>query len=128
MKLINYCEKCHTLNEQDCCQYCGRINLRNPYENDYCFLIEVNSIFGRMFIGILEYESIPYSAMPSGNGILSIFALKLENYKIYVTYEFFSRAKELLNEILINSEKEEESKELKKNLDKLFASESSEKK
>lgn len=127
MNLNYYCENCHTLNVQDCCLLCGKINLRNPDKNDYCFLIEADSMFGEMFIGILEDENIPYSAMPSGNGIRSIFALKLENYKIYVTYEFIYRAKELLNEILINSE-EEEIKDLKKNLDRLFASQNSEKK
>lgn len=122
-----YCEKCHTLNEQNCCQSCSKINLRNPDKNDFCFLIEVDSMFGEMFVGILKDENITYSAMPSGNGMRSVFALKLENYKIYVVYELFDRAKELLNELFINLE-DAETKDLKKNLDKLFASQRSEKK
>jgi len=126
-ELFYYCEKCHTLNEQDCCQSCGKNNLRNPDKNDYCFLTEVDSMFGEMLNGILEYENIPYSSLPSGNGIRSSLGLKLENYKIFVAYDFFDRAEEILNEILINIE-EAESRDLKKNLDKLFASQRSEKK
>jgi len=109
------------INEQDYCQTCGKKNLRNPDNNVYCFLSEVESMFGEMFEGILKEEKIPYLSMPSGNGVRSCFALKLENKRIFVSYEFFYKAKELLNEILFNFE-EEQNSDLKKNINKLFTS------
>ena len=125
--MLYYCEKCHAINDQDYCQSCGKKNLRNPDKGDHCFLIEVNSMFGEMFIGILEEENIRYVAMPSGNGVRSNSALKLENLKIFVVYEFLNRAKELLNEILSNFE-EAENGNLKNNIDRLFVPQRSEKK
>jgi len=125
--MLYYCENCHLLNERDYCQSCRKKNLRTPDKNDYCFLVEVDSMFGGMFLGILEEENVSYSYMPSGNGVRSFFGLKLENLKIFITYEFFEKAKELLNGILINFE-ENQGKDLKENIDKLFVSPRSEKK
>lgn len=125
--MLYYCEKCHVLNEHDCCRSCGKKSLRNPGKGDYCFLIEADSMFGEMFIGILDDESISYTAIPSGNGVRSQFALKLENLKIYVDYEFFDRAKDLLDNILTNIE-ETQSKELKQNINMLFVPHRTEKK
>ena len=125
--MLYYCENCHALCEQNYCMFCGKKDLRNPNKCDYCFLTEVDSMFGKMFTGILEGESIPYSAMPSGNGVRSYFALNLENLKIFVVYEFFYRAKELLGEIFADFE-EEERKNLVENIDKLFVPHRSEKK
>ena len=124
--MLYYCEKCHLINEQDFCQTCGNKKLRKPENNDYCFLIEVNSMFGEMYERILKEEDIPYTAMPSGNGVRSYFALNLENHVIYVPYGFFNKAKELLNDILMNVD-EEQNSDLKNNLDKLFTSHRSEK-
>jgi hypothetical protein len=125
--MLYYCENCHILNEHDYCKNCGKKKLRNPENNDYCFLIEVNSMFGEAFGGLLKGKNIPYSAMPSGNWLRTYFALKLENLKIFVPYEFFDKAKELLNEILANYEEEQKSN-LKIHIDKLFISPHSEKK
>lgn len=125
--MLYYCESCHMLSEQDCCKSCGKKNLRNPNRTDFCFLTEVNSMFGEMFKRILEEEKIPYSDIPSGSGVRSYFGQKLENLKIFITYEFFYIAKELLNEILVDIE-QEQSSELKKNIGMLFASLRNEKK
>ena len=84
-------------------------------------------MFGEAFGGLLKGKNIPYSAMPSGNWLRTYFALKLENLKIFVPYEFFDKAKELLNEILANYEEEQKSN-LKIHIDKLFISPHSEKK
>jgi hypothetical protein len=122
----HYCENCHLLNEQDYCQSCGKKNLKKPSKTDYCFLIEVDSMFGEMFKGILENENIPYVDFPSGNGVRSQFALKLENLKIFIAYEFFNDAKELLNNIPANFE-EAQSRDLKNNINRLFVQNRAEK-
>ena len=119
--MLYYCENCHVLSEQDCCKFCRKEELRNPKSNDYCFLVEVDSTFGEILKGVLEEENIPYTDIPSGNGVRSRFALKLENLKIFIVYEFFEKAKEILDGIFINFE-ENKSAELKKNIDKLFVS------
>lgn len=122
-----YCEKCLLVSEQDSCQSCGKRNLRNPTDKDFCFITEVDSMFGEMLKGILEDMNIPYSDIPSGNGVRSYFALKLENLKIFVPYEFYSKVKELLYQ-MYSDIAQENSRELKVNIDKLFATSRSEKK
>ena len=117
--MLYYCEKCCVLNEQSECVRCGKKNLRNPEKGDYCFLTEIDSMFGEMFKGILEEENILYAASPSGYGIRAAFALGPRNLRIFVGYEFFDRAKELFDENFIFSE-ETENGNLRENLDKLF--------
>ncbi|MCL2675609.1 MAG: hypothetical protein FWE84_03345 [Firmicutes bacterium] len=115
------------LNEQDSCRFCRKKGLRNPEKNDYCFLVEVDLMFGEMFKGVLEEENIPYSDIPVGNGVRSYFGLRLENLKIFVVYEFFEKAKEILTGILMSFE-ENQNRNIKKNIDKLFVLPRSEKK
>lgn len=126
-KKLYYCEKCNMLNKQNYCLICGKRNLRNPENNDFCFLVELKSMIGEMFGGILKVENIPFSAIPYGNGARVYSALKLENLKIFVPYEFFNKAKELLDEIS-NNYQEEQKSDLIKNIDKLFVSSRNEKK
>lgn len=104
--MLYYCENCRILNEQDYCQSCGKENLRNPNKNDFCFLVEVDSMFGEILKGVFKEENIPCVGIPSGNGVRSLFALKLENLKLFVPYEFFDRAKEYLDETHENFEEE----------------------
>lgn len=125
--MLCYCENCHVVNEQDYCNTCGKKSLRSPDNSDFCFLVEINSMFGEMFKGVLEDESITCAAIPSGNGVRSQFALSLENLRLYVAYGNLDRAKELLDDIL-NNFNEAQSFDIKKNLDKLFVSQRAEKK
>ena len=117
--MFYYCENCNTLNEQDYCKFCGKEFLRKPERNDYCLLIETGFMFAEMFKGVLDEENIPYTDCPSGNGVRSQFALRLENVKIFVPYEFYFIAKELLNEILKNIE-ESQNRDFFENIDLLF--------
>lgn len=125
--MLFFCEKCNLLNEQNFCRLCGKDNLRNIQNSDYCYLFEAGQLFGEMFLGILEDEGIPYSSLPSGNGARSQFALRLENLKIFVVYEFYDKAKALLNDILTSYDKANRI-ELEKNINKLFVTNRNEKK
>lgn len=124
---MQYCEKCHTLIPQPYCGACGNKLLRAPNSDDYCFLIEADNLFGEMFKGILEDESIPYVDTPAGNGVRSRFALRLDRLKIYVPYAFYDRADEILKDIFSSIENAQK-EELEKNIDKLFLSPRNEKK
>lgn len=117
-KMPYYCEKCYTVNGYDYCQTCGKKSLRSAQNEDFCFLVEMCTMYGELFCGVLKEENIPHSTIPWGNGAWSHFGLKLENYRIFVPYKFFDRAKELLNEVFARPE--EENNYLKENLDKLF--------
>ena len=125
--MSHYCEKCHMLSEQDCCAVCGNKRLRTPERGDYCFFTEQNSRFCGMLGGMFQTEQIPYLSTPSGNGVRSKFALRLENQKIFVPYESFNEAAELLDNFFRNGE-EAQINTLKNNIDKLFVASRSEKK
>ena len=125
--MFYYCENCNALSERDDCQFCGRKKLRQPEKKDYCFLVEADFMFGAMFEGMLDDKSIPYVDCPVGNGVRSQFALKLDKLQIFVPYEFFIEAKELLYEIFANME-ESLRRDFLENIDRLFVSPRNEKK
>ena len=91
-----YCEKCHLLSETEFCGYCSNTKLRDVRADDYCFLIECEDVFGKMFEEVLQNEGIPCAMEPVGNGVRSHLGLSLGRYKIFVPYHFHSRAQELL--------------------------------
>lgn len=122
-----YCEKCKLICEEEFCDSCGNKKLRPPENNDFCFLIEIDSMFGAMFENILKEERIPCADIPVGNGVRSCFALKLENHRLYVPFEFLSKARQLINELL-DTFNETQNRDLIKNVDKLYIVIRSEKK
>lgn len=94
---MNYCESCKYLFESSTCPECGSRNLRPVEDNDYCFLIECSSTYGKMLAEILENEKIPCTMIPSGNGTRSALGLNLENLQLFVPYQFYDRASDLHN-------------------------------
>ncbi len=121
-----YCEKCYAVSESDRCQYCGKKSLQEAQPGNYCLLIEADDMFAEMFMGILQSEDILHRSMPSGDGVRSRFALGLGKQKIFVPYELFDSAKELLDELFENAQREIKS-QLADNIGKLFASPRTEK-
>ena len=55
---MNYCESCKYLCESSSCPECGSRELRPVEDNDYCFLVECSSTFGKMLAEILENNGI----------------------------------------------------------------------
>lgn len=90
-----FCENCNVLCGDESCPQCGRRKLRSPSEMDYCLFTEVSSMFGEMFGGILDDEGIEHVDIPSGRGVWTVFAIKLENLKMFVRYKDIDKAKEL---------------------------------
>ncbi len=43
-----YCEKCHSLIEGKKCPACGPKKVREPLDDDLCFLVEKEMIWGEM--------------------------------------------------------------------------------
>lgn len=52
-----------------------------------------------MLTDFLYEADIPCVSVPCGNGIRSLFALKLENCKIYVPFEFLDKAVNMLAQV-----------------------------
>lgn len=124
--MIFYCENCLLLNQQDYCKSCGKRNLRNPDDRDFCLLTEVAPMFGLMFKRVLESENIPFHEIYIRD-IRGKSTFKLENLKIFVPYQYFDKATQLLAEI-IEEKRSRERQNLVENVDKLFVSKKSDKK
>ncbi|MBQ9805655.1 MAG: hypothetical protein IJW49_04010 [Clostridia bacterium] len=107
-----YCEKCHLLSETDACDYCFDEKLREVKDGDYCFLIECEEVFGKMFEEMLQKQGIACAMEPVGNGVRSQLGLSLGNYKIFVPYQFYSQACDMLEFFQDNSSSTDHLKEI----------------
>lgn len=94
---MNYCDKCNCISNLTCCPFCGNDAVRKAENNDFCFLTQTDAMSGKMTEDIFKQENIPCALTPSGNGIRTAFGMKLENFKIYVPFEYYDRACEILN-------------------------------
>ena len=91
-----YCEKCSLLCGEDVCSVCGAKGLRVVKEEDFCFLTEVEEVFGKMFMESLKNEGIACVASPFGSGVRSVLGLSLGGYRIFVPYRHYDAASEML--------------------------------
>lgn len=93
---MNYCENCKLLCESDRCPVCGSKKTRAPEDKDFCFLIECQRSYGEILRQGLEDEQVPCALIPCGSGVRTAFGLELENYRVYVPYEHYSTAQEIV--------------------------------
>lgn len=97
---MNYCEKCHRLNEHEECSNCGNKKLRSVTDDDVCFLIEKPMIWAEMLKEKLDNAEIPFECV---GGMGAAMAMKagpyLENYQFYVPYTYYSKAKIIIDEM-----------------------------
>ena len=92
---MNFCEKCNLLNKGTTCNLCGRGNLREVKEDDFCFFVECSESLGKSLKNSFDNEGIPCALIPTGNGVRSLFGLKLENYRVYVPYGYYDKCVEI---------------------------------
>ncbi|MBO5328568.1 MAG: hypothetical protein J6B04_05280 [Clostridia bacterium] len=91
-----YCDKCKTLCEDNICNNCGA-SLRVADKGDFCFFTECDNYFGEILKDAFDKNKIPSSFLPYGSGVSTNFACKLENYRVYVPYEFYNAAVDVYN-------------------------------
>ncbi len=115
---MQYCEKCHSLSEDNVCTACKNKDLREATPDDYCFLVECAELFGDMFIEALKDEDIACVARPVGDGARSYFALSLGGYKLYVPYKHYEKAQEILSLLTEEPSSDELKQKLLQNVDK----------
>ena len=96
-----YCEKCRSLFDINVCPFCGNKKVRDPKENDAVYLTAKNSLFSGMLKDVLTKNHIPYMDLRRGSvgsfvsNVPSGFS---EEYRFYVPYGAYEKAKELLEE------------------------------
>ena len=92
---MNFCEKCNLLNKSETCSLCGQTSLRKVEKDDFCFFAECSESLGKSLKNTFDNEGIPCALIPTGNGVRSLFGLRLENYKIYVPFEYYDKCIEI---------------------------------
>ena len=101
---MNYCEKCNSIVTMEYCPACGNKKIREVTSDDFCFLVECAQMHGEMLNDALQEEAIQCALIPCGNGVRSKFALNLENYRVYVPYRHYERAKIIFNTLFNESD------------------------
>lgn len=98
--IMNYCEKCYHLNDQEECSCCGNKKLRGITDQDICFLIEKQTIWAEMLKEKLDNAEIPYECVGGMGAAMAIKAGPyLENYQFYVPYAYYPKAKNIIDEM-----------------------------
>ena len=96
---MNFCDNCNVAFESERCPACGTKKTRQVKDDDFCFLLEDNTLHCEVLMGVLETNDIPYSAMPYGSGVESYIGKSLSNYRIYVPYSSFDKARGILRDM-----------------------------
>ena len=115
---MNYCEKCKSLSDGETCSVCGNKKLREAAPDDFCVLTECDQTYGEMIKDAVQGAGIPCVLMPFGNGVRSMFGLRLEKYQVLVPYDRYESAVELLNDFVNDPVTNELKERLLANFDK----------
>jgi hypothetical protein len=122
-----YCKNCLKLHDVDYCPTCGDKNLPIACDTDYCFLIEIDSLWCGVLTGTLDEEGIAYSVIPTSKEALTVYLRMLEKYSIYVQYQHLERAEEITRNLFFKRD-EKVRQALLDNLSRLNISEKVERK
>ena len=90
-----FCEKCNTLMQDNCCTICGKKDLREVQDDDFCYLVTLNADNAHYFEENLKLHNIP-SALLGGGG-LDLRTRTSGKFKIYVPYRLLDKATEIYN-------------------------------
>lgn len=101
-----YCEKCKVLSESGSCCVCGSRSVRLPRFDDYCLLTERGYMWTSMLEDVLRDQGIrPVSLEVLDHG----YGLRLhDRHRVYVPYEVYEQAKELMAELFEGTDSPEE--------------------
>lgn len=94
-----YCPNCYVLLDSNHCPYCGTKKTREPYEDDYCYLTEKESVWSDTLADIFESNGIPYYRKNVlGAGLTSRLGIGFERTRFYVPYAQYADARALEQE------------------------------
>lgn len=94
---MNYCEKCYLLCDAPICPNCGGRKLRAPKAGDYCFLAEKPVMWADMLRSALKDGGVPSAYRPILGAALAFkIGRNLEAHQIFVPYEHYGQAQDIL--------------------------------
>ena len=97
-----YCEKCQVLFEEgNVCPICEKSrNVREPQEDDLCFLTEEENMWADMIEDVLKQNDVSFTWRQAREGWLGpIFGQKFDRHRFYVSYCDYEKAKGLLDSL-----------------------------
>ncbi len=97
-----YCEKCKILfvDTEMACPACGSKKIRKPEEEDDCFLVEKEVIWGEMLSDVLTQKEIPFFYKKAlGAGVAAYVGPLLERYSFYVPCSKLPAAQNIVDEL-----------------------------
>lgn len=95
-----YCSECQRLSDEKQCRVCGKKNLHDVQEEDFCLLTEQEEMWAKMFLEVLKDQKIPSTHFPVYGSGFTMRTGTVERYKIYVPYGRLEEASRLLQELL----------------------------
>ena len=96
-----YCDKCCIVFDDTRCPHCGRKRVREPKENDPCYLTTQNFVTSAALEDILSQNDIPcYKQGMMGAGLTMKFGSFNEQYRFFVPYACLKKSRELTEFLL----------------------------
>ena len=89
-----FCEKCRMLMKENCCMKCGKKNLRQVQDDDFCFFVALDADKAKFLEENLQLQNIPVASLGTG---LDLRTRTSGTFKIYIPYAFLDKATELYN-------------------------------
>ena len=89
-----FCEKCNALMQNKTCANCGKKNLREVRDGDFCFYTSLSTDHARYFEENLKLRNIPVAMLGVG---LDLRTKTSGTFNIYIPYGYFEKATEVYN-------------------------------
>lgn len=96
---IMYCPNCNLLVKDPKCPICGSRQIRQPRSDDYCYLVEKESIWAGALSDLLTQNDIPFfTKNVLGAGLAAKMGQGAERTRFYVPYAHYENARALEQE------------------------------
>lgn len=94
--MVMYCPNCNVLLEGSRCPICGSREVRQPREEDFCYLTEKELVWSTALEDILNDHEIPYVTKTTlGAGLTAKMGHAMERVRFYVPYRCWEEARQL---------------------------------
>ena len=93
-----YCSRCMLLTpDSSPCPQCGKSDkLRAPQDDDMCFLLEEDAMFGDMLADVFRQNDVSFAyKQPREGWMSSIFGASFDKHRFYVAYSDLDKARAL---------------------------------
>ncbi len=98
-----YCQRCMLLFDgEDKCPECGKTDkLGQPRDEDLCFLMEEDAMWGDMLSDVFQQNGISFTwKQPREGWMSSIFGASFDKRLFYVAYSDLEKARSLAESLL----------------------------